>query len=81
MRAFSQQQAVPFDQRDIGNFGILEFSLMFICLSNFFPGIVLGPGTHVEEPVLANGMLEVSTYFVKISRIAEQVLWNEDKVF
>ena len=46
----------------------------------FFPGIVLGLGTHVEEPVLANGMLELSTDFVKISRIAEQVLWNEDKV-
>ena len=34
--------------------------------------MVLGPGTHVEEPVFANGMLEVPMDFVKMSRTAEQ---------
>ena len=49
--------------------------------SGWYPGMVLSPGTHVEEPVLANRTLEVPMDFVKMSRIAEQVLWNEATVF
>ena len=60
--------------------GVRQASLPVLHLHTL-PRMVLGSGTHVEEPVLANGMLELSTDFVKISRIAEQVLWNENRVF
>ena len=43
--------------------------------------MVLGPGTQVEEPVLANWDVKGPDGFCQISWIAERVLWNEDRVF
>ena len=43
--------------------------------------MVLGPGTHIEEPVFANGTLEVPMDFVKMSRIAEQFYGKRPEFF